>query len=153
MTAAMNSIEKQLQKHITELEDYDAAADALRALRKLNSGLTEQLVLEILTEKKGDPYFQAFAFETLYAVNLQKAIELIKNPPLGLNPTILNAMIECVTEDVGIAHETPSIFEAIEPIKKLIKNLSVQDANRIKESIEWFQETYPSTSKKEDPMR
>ncbi|MGE8499012.1 MAG: hypothetical protein ACN6O6_16010 [Pseudomonas sp.] len=143
----MNSIEQQLRKHVTELDDYDAAADALRALRKLNSGLTEQLALEILTENKGDPYFQAFAFETLYAVNLHKAIELIKNPPLGLSPIILNAMIECITEDVGIVHETPSVSEAIEPLKKSIKNLSTQDVNRIKETIEWFQETYPDTSK------
>lgn len=68
----MNKIEEELREEVAELGDYDAAANALNRLRYLNKELTEYLALDILCTSKGDEYFQAAAFETLYSINIQK---------------------------------------------------------------------------------
>lgn len=89
--------------------------------------------------------FQAFAFNTLYAVNLQEGLALINNPPPELSATILVAMIECVAEDVGIAQETPGILGAVESLKVLIQRLPPEDAARIDNTITWFRQSYPDS--------
>lgn len=139
----MTTIEQALQREIIELSDYDAAAEALSQLKHLNKELTEHLTLDILHNNKGDEYFQASAFETLYSINLQKGIELIKNPPEHLNKPTLNAMIECITEDSGIVADHPEILEAAKILKATINNLESEKSRRIKDTIEWFLETYP----------
>lgn len=138
----MNSVE-HLHQHVIDLEDYEVAADALSALQKRDSALAERLALDIITQKQGDPHFQAFAFDTLYAVNLQAGIALIRNPSPDLSATVLAAMIECVAEDVGIAQETPDILGAVDSLKVLINRLSPDEAKRIGETIAWFRQTYP----------
>jgi hypothetical protein len=145
MTKPMTTTEQALEKEITELSDYDAAAEALRQLSHLNKPIAEDLAANILCNNKGDEYFQASAFETLYSVNRHKGIELIKKPPMPLNTATLSAMIECVTEDSGIVMDHPEIFEAIESLKERIRNLNSQDSHRIQDTIEWFLETYPNT--------
>lgn len=140
----MTATEQELQREITELSDYDAAADALNQLKHLNRELTENLTLDILHNNKGDAYFQAFAFQTLYSLNIQRGIELIKNPPTHLNIATLDAMIECITVDSGIATEHPEVLEAAKILKETIKNLDTEKAHRMKDTIDWFLETYPS---------
>lgn len=140
----MTTIEQELQREITELSDYDAAAEALNQLKHLNKELTANLALDILHNNKGDDYFQAFAFQTLYSLNIQKGIELIKSPPAHLNTATLDAMIECITVDYGIAMDHPEVLEAAKILKEMIKNLDSEKAHRMKDSIDWFLETYPN---------
>lgn len=139
----MNRTEEELREEVANLGDYDAAAEALRQLKHLNKAVTEHLVVDILRNNKGDEYFQAFAFQTLYSLNLQKGIELIKSPPENLNTATLNAMIECTTVDSGIAIDHPEVLEAARILKAAIKNLQPEKSHRIKDTIEWFLETYP----------
>lgn len=139
----MNKIEEELREEVAELGDYDAAANALNRLRYLNKELTEYLALDILCTSKGDEYFQAAAFETLYSINIQKGIGLIKSPPEHLNTATLNAMIECITVDSGVAVDHPEVLEAAKILKETIKNLDSEKIHRMKDSIEWFLETYP----------
>lgn len=138
----MTTIEQELQREITELSDYDAAAEALNQLKHLNKELAANLALDILHNNKGDDYFQAFAFQTLYSLNIQKGIELIKSPPAHLNTATLDAMIECITVDYGIAMDHPEVLEAAKILKEMIKNLDSEKAHRMKDSIDWFLETY-----------
>jgi hypothetical protein len=138
----MTTIEQELQREITELSDYDAAAEALNQLKHLNKELTANLALDILHNNKGDDYFQAFAFQTLYSLNIQKGIELIKSPPAHLNTATLDAMIECITVDYGIAMDHPEVLEAAKILKEMIKNLDSEKAHRMKDTIDWFLETY-----------
>lgn len=138
----MTTIEQELQREITELSDYDAAAEALNQLKHLNKELAANLALDILHNNKGDDYFQAFAFQTLYSLNIQKGIELIKSPPTHLNTATLDAMIECITVDYGIAMDHPEVLEAAKILKEMIKNLDSEKAHRMKDSIDWFLETY-----------
>lgn len=140
----MTTIEQELQREITELSDYDAAAEALNQLKHLNKELTANLALDILHNNKGDDYFQAFAFQTLYSLNIQKGIELIKSPPAHLNTATLDAMIECITVDYGIAMDHPEVLEAAKILKEMIKNLDSEKAHRMKDTIDWFLETYPN---------
>lgn len=141
----MDSTEQNLRQRVITLDDYDDAADALRALKTLNPAATEPLCRDILLEAKGDAYFQAFAFETLYAANLQAGIALIENPPSHLNTATLKAMIECVTEDCAIIGEVPCILDAVAPLRALIRRLSPNEAERIGETIVWFRQTYPDS--------
>jgi len=143
MTKPMTTTEHALEKEIIELSDYDTAAEALRQLKHLNKAVAEHLAVDILRSNKGDEYFQASAFETLYSVNLHKGIELIKNPPMPLNTATLSAMIECITEDSGIVVDNPEILEAAKVLKKRIRNLNSQDSHRIQGTLDWFLETYP----------
>lgn len=138
----MTTTEQELQREITELSDYDAAAEALNQLKHLNKELAANLALDILHNNKGDDYFQAFAFQTLYSLNIQKGIELIKSPPAHLNTATLDAMIECITVDYGIAMDHPEVLEAAKILKEMIKNLDSEKAHRMKDSIDWFLETY-----------
>ncbi|MGE8361981.1 hypothetical protein [Pseudomonas sp.] len=139
----MDSTEQNLRQQVIALDDYDDAADALRALKRLNPAAAEPLCRDILTEAKGDAYFQAFAFETLYATNLQAGIALIENPPAKLSTATLKAMIECVTEDSGITGEAPCILDTVAPLWALIQRLSPNEAEHIGETIAWFRQTYP----------
>lgn len=140
----MTKIEQALHREVIDLSDYDAATEALRQLKHLNKTLTEHLIMDILCNNKGDEYFQASAFEMLYSINTHKGIELIKAPPECLNTATLNAMIECITEDSGIVADNPDILEAAKTLKEAIHNLDSQKAHRIKNTIEWFLETYPN---------
>lgn len=141
----MNRTEEELREEVANLGDYDAAAEALRQLKYLNKAVAEHLAVDILRSNKGDEYFQASAFETLYSVNLHKGIELIKNPPMPLSTATLSAMIECITEDSGIVVDHPEILEAAKVLKKRIRNLNSQDSHRIQGILDWFLETYPNT--------
>lgn len=139
----MKEREEQLQSQITQLSDYDEAAQALNELKHLNRELAEKLALEILLQYKGDQYLQATAFRALYSADMHKGIELIKNPPTALNMAVLNAMIECITEDSGIVADHPEVLETARLLKATIKNLGAEETHRIKDSIKWFLETYP----------
>lgn len=139
----MNRTEEELREEAANLSDYDAAAEALRQLKHLNKAATEHLAVDILRNNKGDEYFQASAFETLYSVNLHKGIELIKNPPMPLNTATLSAMIECITEDSGIVVNHPEILEAAKVLKERIRDLSSQDSHRFQDALKWFLETHP----------
>lgn len=139
----MTSIENTLSMTVLELSDYDEAAEALSQPGQLNKELAEQLALHIVRHDKGDEHFQAFAFQTLYSLNIQKVIELIKNPPEHLSTATLDAMIECTTVDSGIAVDHPEVLEAAKTLKETIKNLDTEKAHRMKDTIEWFMETYP----------
>lgn len=138
----MTTTEETLKREIIELSDYDAAAEALNQLKHLNRELTENLTLDIIRNNKGDEYFQAFAFQTLYSLNIQKGIQLIKNPPEHLNTATLDAMIECTTVDSGIAADHPEVLEAAKILKETIRNLDAEKSHRMKDTIDWFLETY-----------
>ncbi|KQO28182.1 hypothetical protein N5E99_18145 [Pseudomonas chengduensis] len=139
----MNRTEEELLEEVANLGDYDTAAEALHQLQHLNKAVAEHLAVDILRDNKGDEYFQASAFGTLYSVNLHKGIELIKNSPMPLNTATLSAMIECITEDSGVVVDHPEILEAAKVLKETIRNLNSQDSHRIQDTLEWFLETYP----------
>lgn len=139
----MTSLENALSMTVLELSDYDEAAEALSQLGRLNKELAEQLALDIVRHDKGDEHLQASAFETLYSMNLHKGIELIRHPPEHLNSATLSAMIECTTVDSGIAAEHPEVLEAAKILKETIRHLDAEKAHRMKDAIDWFQETYP----------
>lgn len=138
----MNRTEEELREEVANLGDYDAAAEALRQLKHLNKVVAEHLAVDILRSNKGDEYFQAFAFQTLYSLNIQKGIQLIKNPPEHLNTATLDAMIECTTVDSGIAADHPEVLEAAKILKETIRNLDAEKSHRMKDTIDWFLETY-----------
>jgi len=52
-------------------------------------------------------------------------------------------MIECITVDSGVAVDHPEVLEAAKILKETIKNLDSEKIHRMKDSIEWFLETYP----------
>ena len=140
----MNRTEEELREEVANLGDYDAAAEALRQLKRLNKAVAEHLAVDILRSNKGDEYFQASAFETLYSMNFHKGIELIRNPPECLNTATLSTMIECITEDSGIAMDRPEVLEAAKILKEIIRHLDAEKTLRMKGTIDWFLETYPN---------
>jgi len=131
-----------LIKKIEVLEDFEEAQDALIFLKNNFPSIASKLAVTILKGAQGDDFFQAFAFETLYAADRQAAVQYIQQNVATANDQVYKAMLESVTEDSGIARENPEILQAVTFLHQRAQQLSEEEAVQLGDTLTWFQETY-----------
>lgn len=138
--------ENQLIETVQFLEDYRATADALTHLWERKSNVCEQLALDILVKKRGDPQLQATAFNILYAVNINQALSFVKTHFTQVHPYLLGTILEQLAEDVAIVNEKDNLREVVNKVNIFLDEKGSNELELIKESINWFKETFAGMS-------
>lgn len=138
----MKQTETELIKIIESLENYEEATDALIELKNINKDKTKTLSKEILYNKRGDVYFQAFAFHILYSISSTEAINFAKINLSTLPVYLLGAVVEQATEESGIIDEDEELKRFVTDLKSFLQTRKESDLTPIKESLDWFYETY-----------
>jgi len=143
--------ESQLIETVQSLEDYRATADALTELWEHKSKICEQLTLDILVEKRGDPQLQATAFNILYSVHKNQALSFAKTHLAQVHPYLLGTIIEQLAEEVAIVNENHNLREIVSKVSNFLDEKESSELELIKESVEWFKETF--VGQNDDAMR
>jgi hypothetical protein len=138
--------ENQLIEIVQSFEDYRATADALTHLWEHKSNVCEQLTLDILVKKRGDPQLQATAFNILYSVNINQALSFATTNLSQVHPYLLGAILEQLAEDVAIVNEKDNLREVVHKVKAFLDEKGANEMKLIEDSIQWFKETFAGTS-------
>jgi len=137
--------ENQLIETVQSFEDYRATAEALTHLWEHKSNVCEPIALDILVKKRGDPQLQATAFNILYSVNINQALSFAKTHLAQVHPYLLGAILEQLAEDVAIVNEKDNLREVVYKVKTFLDEKGSNELKLIKESIQWFKETFAGT--------
>lgn len=141
----MNQNEENLfRDSIINPDDYDEATNTLINLKYINRELAEKLALEILEDLKGDPHFQASAFEILYSINQPAGLNFIRARLKNTNKIMFQSMIECVTEDSALLDGNLDMLETVKALKAKIETLDSTELENIKDTVDWFNATFKS---------
>jgi hypothetical protein len=123
-------------------EDFEEASDSLQTLRKFHPLQAREVALQILHERIGDVYYQAFAFDILYAVSLHDAIEYIGSHADCESAYVLGSMLDSVTDDIGALESREEIQKAASLLHKALANRSPEDLSTISSQKAHFDEAY-----------
>lgn len=135
------SSEKDLIEILNALNDYEISAKALTDLMNLNPQKAIDISLDILNTKKGDEFFQASAFDTLYYLSPTKAHNFFLSMEEP-NNYLLGAILNNVTSDFGIYSKNIIVQKFVRSIKLYLSQKSNSDYQSIKEEIIWFNKAY-----------
>ena len=124
-------------------EDYEEAVKALTSLKKVNESRAHSIALQILDERIGDVFYQALAFETLYAISKTNAVKYIEKNVGTESSYVFGAMLTAVAEDVGAIQGQSEILKAASLLRQELLSRSADDLQDLSEKIAWFKETYP----------
>jgi hypothetical protein len=69
--------------------------------------------LDILLEKRGDPQLQATAFNILYSVDIDQALNFAKHHLKYMPFYLLGTVIEQITEDAAIIDDKDNLREFV----------------------------------------
>jgi hypothetical protein len=116
--------ESELTNIVYQLKDYEAVADALQELDKLNSLKCMGLCSEIILSKKGDVYLQAYAYDLLYLRDPEKAILLVKRKLADCDLYLLGTILDKITMDSSIVDEKPILKNFVNELKNFLKSSS-----------------------------
>lgn len=142
----MNLIEKNLVQVIRSLEDYDQATNALIELKYKNPSRAGELAFDILKNGEGDSHLQASAFEVLYSVDHLDSLDYISKSVNSVDLLVLRSMLECVTEDSSLVQDSGELQQAVERLKKRVKELSSDDYSVLGDTLDWFNSTFSGLS-------
>ena len=131
-----------LSKRALVVEDFEEASDSLRELRKYHPLQARDVALRILRERIGDVYYQAFAFEILYAVALHDAVAYIESHAESESAYVFGAMLDSVTEDVGALESRDEIQKAVSLLRKALANRSPNDLSTLSSQKADFDAAY-----------
>ena len=107
--------------------DFEQASNALLDLKKRHKSEAREAASKILSQHIGDVYYQALAFEVLYAVSLEDAVTYIEVKSGNVNPYLLGAMLDCVTEDAGALESRDKIEAAVSLLRAALASRSKED--------------------------
>ena len=134
--------ETRLINSIKSLEDYEETSKNLMKLMEINPNKALLYAEDILSNRKGDEYLQASAFDTLYSLDINRAMTFTKNNINEIDVYLLGTIINNVTADSGIINKNPIIKNFVSYIKEFLSNKRLLDFERIKDDIDWFNITY-----------
>ncbi|RIX60099.1 hypothetical protein D3P08_00455 [Paenibacillus nanensis] len=127
---------------IHQLEDLDAVTTALTELSIRDQELVVPQCLRILEEDLGDEFLQAVAFHLYYELDNEKAKEIIIRKLKGASPALLGAIMESLSADSLQPFGKALSFEFLSAVVGRYLTLSEDDKTRIRDSYEWFKESY-----------
>ncbi len=134
--------EEILVEVITKLEDYNEATNAFTELKYLNPVKAGEIAVDVLESGKGDPHFQASAFEVLYSTNQQNSLAYINDNFDSVNLVILKSMLECVSEDSPLVRGDSDLLQAVKRLNERVNKLDSKDCEKLGDSLGWFRSTY-----------
>lgn len=134
--------EQVIWDRIVNPENYEESADALIELKYTHRHLAEKFALEILQKPDEEPYYQATAFDIFYSINQSAGLEMIRIRLDEVNLIMLRSMIGCVTEDSALLDGDESLLATVKAIDKRIATLEAYELESIKDTIDWFKETF-----------
>lgn len=138
----MKNREEILEDMLNSLENYEEAAEALSEFMHLNPSKAKAISLEILEHRKGDVYLRASAFDKLYALDRLLAYNYTLGSDDSMDIYLLGVIINNVTCDSPLQSEDSTITSFVKLLKQRISRLSMNDVSKIKEELDWFQQTY-----------
>lgn len=124
------------------MEDYEQASQALMEIVHLEPETGWQVALNILRSNSGDEYLRAFAFNMLYRANRVAACEYAKAYSCLCETPVFLAMLEEVTEDVAVLHESTELQEVVENLRSAILHRSDKHTEQMKRGIREFTRAY-----------
>lgn len=124
------------------LEDLDTVTNALTELSIKDQDLAGPQCLKILEEDLGDEFLQAVAFHLYYELDNEKAKEIIIRKLKGAPPSLLGAIMESLSADSLQPFGEALSSEFLSAVVGRYLELSDDDKTRIRESYEWFRESY-----------
>lgn len=127
---------------IESLRNYEETSEALTKLMEINPNKTLLLAENILFNKKGDEYLQASAFDTLYSLNINRALAFAKKNINEIDVYLLGTVINNVTADSSIADDNIFIKDFVNDLKEYLFNRKTNELERIQNDIDWFNTTY-----------
>lgn len=135
---------QEIEAIVESMENYEEVEDALEELIRRREEKSIAISKKIVEDKLGDIYLQARVFELIYNEDLRCAIELLDKNMDDLDSYVIACALDCLSEDSNII----DLMMVSGVVKKLlIKIDDIQTAdtsigNNIKESIEWFKNSY-----------
>lgn len=140
-----NTKHNDLSEHIDALaestlilDSFEEASDALIELKELDKSRARDVALKILNQKIGDTFYQAFAFEILYATSVNDAIAYIENKSHEESTYVLGAMLTAVAEDVGTYDQRNAVSKAISLLRQELTLRTAEELQEISEEVTWF---------------
>lgn len=124
------------------VENLEEASDALIELKKNHILLARDVALRVLREHIGDVYYQAHAFDVLYAVSLDDAIAYIESSAGTESSYVLGAMLDSVTEDSGRLEFRDEILKAVSLLRRAFALRSTEDLTTVSKQKAAFDEAY-----------
>jgi len=127
---------------IERLDNYEDASKALSKLMYINPLMAKVIAKQILENKRGDVFFRASAFDTLYALDINEAYRYTCDFIDSIEIYLLGVIIGNVTSDSSLLKENKTIELFVDLLKQHLSVLSPSDLYEIKEDLDWFRETY-----------
>ena len=134
--------EKELISTIESLENYEEVSSALFDLERISPVKAKELAEKILREQLGDVYLQAVAFYVFYSAASSEALVYAKNNFENFPIYVLGAVVEQITEESGVYEENKELQTFVGDLKVFLQSRNKADMESIKESLDWFYETY-----------
>lgn len=123
-------------------ENFKEASEALLELTRRDQQLAREVAAKILNERVVDIFYRAHAFEVLYAVALDAAIDYIESHASTESAYVLGAMIGSVTDDAGIMEGRDKILEAVSMLREAVNTRPPEELDSIAQTIARFEEVY-----------
>lgn len=136
------TLDRSVYNIVFDLEDYEAATEALTEISNADPLGATELSLNILNEKRGDVYFQAHAFDILYSVNRREAIVFVEKNYEIVDLMVLNSILECVAVDRCFYKENCDYFTIVKKLKSRISKLNDEGLMLINDSVLFFGESF-----------
>lgn len=103
-------------------ENFEEASEILLALKSTNRPLAGRVALGILTSRIGDIYYRAHAFDILYTVSQDAAIEYIELNASAESVYVLGTMLEDLMEDACVSDGQIRIMQTISLLRKALND-------------------------------
>lgn len=135
---------QEIEAVVKSMENYEEVEDALEELIRRREDKFIAISRKIVEDKLGDIYLQARVFELIYNEDLKCAIELLEKNMDNLDSYVIACAMDCLSEDSNIV----DLMMVSGVVKKLlmkcddIQTGNTSIGNNIKESIEWFKNSY-----------
>lgn len=137
------SVAEELAITSIAVEDFEEAGHALLALEKENPSLAREVALKILHDSLGDVYYRALAFEVLYSAAFDDALAYIESNAAVESAYVLGAMVEAITEDVGVLVNRDKVLRAASILKKALALRPREELDSLAIKKARFYEAYP----------
>lgn len=137
----MNSLE-QLIETVTSLMDFEEVSQALFELSDQNPSVAIDLSFNILNDRKGDVFLQAFSLDILYDLDRPKALSFIRINCEKVEVYLLGEMLSLVTMDSSFIKEDKELCEVVGVLKRAISLREGEDMDKISENFEWFRDSF-----------